>query len=54
MKNIFLIDIVYYKLVFISYNHQCLDIKRRLVYAYKTIDMSSSHAVHHLLHNNSL
>ena len=53
-EKIFLIYIFYYKLVFISNNHQCLDIKRLLVYAYKTIDMSSSHGVHYLVHNSAL
>ena len=32
----------------------CLDSKRRLVYADKTIDLSSSHGVHYLVHSSAL
>ena len=35
-------------------NHQCLDFKKHLVYACKTIDMSSSQGVHYLVHNSAL
>ena len=35
-------------------NHQCLDFKRRFVYAYKTIDMPTSHGVHYLVHYSAL
>ena len=32
----------------------CLDSKRRLVYADKTIGLSSSHGVHYLVHYSAL
>ena len=32
----------------------CLDSKRHLVYADKTIDLSSSHGVHYLVHYSAL
>ena len=33
---------------------KCLDSKRRLVYADKTIDLFSSHGVHYLVHYSAL
>ena len=52
IPNIYIYFIINWYSSLIS--HQCLDFKRRLVYAYKTIDMSSSHGVHYLVHNSAL